>query len=68
MSKFETGKERKRVKSSDFYFALKSQNEIYYQMASVFNVVSKDDDALAKKIFSNVLAGHPSKIFLEKLM
>ncbi|MBT3388418.1 MAG: hypothetical protein HN417_10835 [Desulfobacula sp.] len=76
MSKSKTGqkKYKKDVQSSNFYFALKSQNEIYFQMASIFKEASsdknelakKDKDELAKKVFKGFLIGNSSKISLEK--
>ena len=72
MSKSKAGqkKYKKDVQTSNFYFALKSQDEIYYQMASIFNEASNDrkDDKkeLAKKVFKGFLIGNSSKISLEK--
>lgn len=40
---------------SHSYFAVKSQNELYYQMASIFKHVGKDEDVLAHKIVSTSL-------------
>ncbi len=72
MSKSKAGqkKYKKDVQPSNFYFALKSQNEIYFQMASIFKEASnykKDDkNELAKKVFKGFLIGNSSKISLEK--
>ena len=76
MSKSKAGQKQyqKDVQTSNFYFALKSQDEIYYQMASIFNEASnnkkgdrKDDKKeLAKKVFKGFLIGNSSKISLEK--
>jgi len=72
MSKSKAGQKQyqKDVQTSNFYFALKSQDEIYYQMASIFKEASNDrkDDKkeLAKKVFKGFLIGNSSKISLEK--
>jgi len=72
MSKSKAGqkKYKKDVQTSNFYFALKSQNEIYFQMASIFKEASNDkkDDKneLVKKVFKGFLIGNSSKISLEK--
>ncbi len=65
MSKFKVGKKRKNLESSISYVALKSQDEIYYQMASIFKAVTKDKEKLAKKIFKGFLTGDQSEIVLE---
>lgn len=65
MSKSVVKNRKKRVRSSNLYYAVKSKNEIYYQMASIFKEVSKDEKSFAKKIFSNVLQGPQSKISME---
>ena len=57
---------RKEVQISNVYCALKSQNEIYYQMASIFkHVAANDENKMAKMIFNGFLTGNHSKIFLE---
>ncbi|MCK5837057.1 MAG: hypothetical protein KAH09_07300 [Desulfobacula sp.] len=65
MVKSKVGKKKKIVDVSKAYAALKSQDEIYYQMASIFKVVTRDEDKLAKKILSGLLTGKQSEIFLE---
>jgi len=65
MSKSEVENKKKRVRSSHLYYAMKSKNELYYQMASIFKEVSKDEDSFTKKIFSRVLQSPQSKIFME---
>ena len=65
MAKSKVRKKRKSVQTANSYFALRSQNEIYYQMASIFKQVANDENKLAKKIFSRVLTGNQSKIFME---
>jgi len=65
MAKPKVGRIGKSAEMSNSYFALKSKNEIYYQMASIFKQVANDENKLAKKIFSRVLTGNQSKIFME---
>ena len=65
MAKSKLGKKRNRGKKINLCFALKSQNEVYYQMASIFKQAGKGEDELAKKIFTRVLTGNQSKISLE---
>lgn len=59
-------KETKNVQTSRFYFALKSKNEIYFQMASIFKEISNDKDEFAKNMFKGMIIKEPSNIFLEK--
>ena len=65
-SKVEIKRYKKGVQASNFYFGLKSKNEIYFQMASIFKEVTNDEDKLAKTIFNGFLTGDSSKIFMEK--
>jgi len=70
MSKLRVGKNgevKKTFKNSNSYFALKSQNELYYQMASIFKAVTKNEDKLEQKVFYKVLSGNSSDIYLENL-
>lgn len=55
-------------KSSDSYAATKSQNEVYYQMASIFKQVVKREDKHAKKILNRLLARNNLEISLENSM
>ena len=41
-------------KMSNSYAAIKSQNEVYYQMASIFKQVSNNEDKMANKILSKL--------------
>ncbi|MCG8568413.1 MAG: hypothetical protein MI747_25365 [Desulfobacterales bacterium] len=43
--------------SRSFYGAGKSKNEIYFQMASVFRAVSRDENRLAGIWMSRIMAG-----------
>lgn len=46
--------------------ALKANNEIYYQMASIFKQISHDKGKSAQRILNKYLPGQSSEIFLEK--
>ncbi|MCP3871780.1 MAG: hypothetical protein GY699_01285 [Desulfobacteraceae bacterium] len=65
MAESKVGTIQGNVEISNSYFALKSQDEIYYQMASIFKEAANDENDLAKKIFSGVLTGNTSEISLE---
>ena len=57
------GSKNKDNQRSIAYFALKSKNEIYYQMASVFKAVATDENQMGKKILSRLLTkNHPKKV------
>lgn len=55
----------------NFYGALKSKHEIYFQMASLFQEVTKDEKKLAHKWMELVLRSNPSdssgKFFLNHI-
>ncbi|MCP4718421.1 MAG: hypothetical protein GY860_03100 [Desulfobacteraceae bacterium] len=49
-----------RVLSANFYGALKSKNEIYFQMASIFKEVTHDEKKLENKWMEQILtSNHP---------
>lgn len=54
-----------------FYGALKSKNEIYFQIASVFTAASRDETRLAKawmhRILMSSLPDNTGKMFLNGL-
>ena len=52
--KIVTKKYKKDMPQPNFYFALKSKNEIYFQMASIFKEVTNNKDELAKKIVKTI--------------
>lgn len=56
-----TGKKTGQKNSTvPFYGALKSKNEIYFQMASVFKAVSRDENRLAGEWMQRILmSAHP---------
>ncbi len=66
MSKLKEKKNRKDTRKSNFYFALKSENEIYFQMASIFQEITNDGEELTKEFFNGFLLKKSSEIFLEK--
>ena len=55
----------KDTQTSSFYFALKSKNEIYFQMASIFKEITNDGEELTKELFDGILIEDSSKLFLE---
>ena len=55
----------KQNQKSNTYFALKSQNELYYQMASIFVAVTGDEDKLEQMVFKKFFPGNSPEIFLE---
>ena len=52
----------KEAVASGFYGAVRSKNEIYFQMASVFKAVSRDENRLAGEWMTRILAGKRSEI------
>ncbi len=64
--KLEKKRDNKDGQISKFYFALKSKDEIYFQMASIFKEITNDGEELTKEFFNGRLIGEPAEIFLEK--
>ena len=60
-----------RVVPANFYGALKSKNEIYFQMASLFKEVTHDEKKLENKWMEQILiSNHPDssgKYFINNL-
>ena len=60
-----------RVLSVNFYGALKSKNEIYFQMASLFKEVTQDEKKLEHEWMERILTTNPSdisgKIFINNI-
>lgn len=52
-------------KNINFRAALKSNSEIYYQMASIFKFISHDNGKLAQKLFNKYHPDSGNEIFLE---
>lgn len=51
--------ETPRVSATNFYGALKSKNEIYFQMASLFKEVTRDEKKLKNQWMAKVLLANP---------
>lgn len=66
--KVEKNMKTKRFNKANSYFALKSKNEVYYQMASIFKAVTHNEDKLTKKILTKILSKNSSEIYLESLL
>ncbi len=67
-----TGKEKDaHVLSVNFYGALKSKNELYFQMASLFKEVTQDGENLENIWIERILTANPSntsgKIFINNI-
>ena len=57
MAAIKTGKKNlKKPQAIKPYFAVRSKNEIYYQMASVFKAVTKDEDELTRNMFGSLMS------------
>ena len=68
MAKPKVGRIGKSAEMSNSYFALKSKNEIYYQMASIFKEVSRDTNNMEKNIFTRLLIDNSSDILMENFL
>lgn len=55
-----------KTKSPQTYFALKSENEVYYQMASILSHASEKKGSLADRLLLKALVGDLSNVFIEK--
>ncbi len=58
MSRFEvpTKRNKENIQMCMQYFALKSNNEIYYQMASIFKEITNDEQKIENQFFNMFLA------------
>lgn len=56
---------KNQTQPSKFKAALKANNEIYYQMASIFKQISHHKGNSAQRILNRYLPGQPNEIFLE---
>jgi len=54
MERSKATKKIQHSEKSSIYYAVKSKNDIYYQMASIFSAAKKDD-TLLKEVFRGVL-------------
>ena len=62
-----TGKKKNLKKPTAIkpYFAIRSKNEVYYQMASVFKAVTKDEDELTQKMLGSLISMKYPSFFVE---
>ncbi|MCK5162392.1 MAG: hypothetical protein KAQ72_01675 [Desulfobacula sp.] len=65
MAKSKVGNKGKSVETFNPCFALKSQNEIYYQMASILKEAARDKNNIEEEIFSKLLTDSQPNIFME---
>ncbi len=56
MERSKAAKKIQYPEKSNIYYAVKSKNDIYYQMASIFSAANRDDKLL-KAVFSGVQDG-----------
>lgn len=72
----ESFKYRKKAQGRDqavppFYVAVKSQNEVYFQMASLFKEVTKGEEALSGRWMDRILksraSNSPGKFFPDNI-
>ncbi len=65
------GGTKKTALTTPFYGALKSKHEIYFQMASLFKEVTKDEKKLSGQWMDRILASQsaniPGKIFMDNI-
>ena len=61
MAQFQVPEKIKGGKTFNTYFALKSQNEIYYQMASIFKEIAIDEEIVAENILDGIIKNKQSK-------
>ncbi len=47
------------------YFAVKAKDDIFYQMASIFKEITRDDEIESKKLISSMISQNRSDFFLE---
>ncbi|MFA5904326.1 MAG: hypothetical protein WC836_10360 [Desulfobacula sp.] len=67
MAASKTGKKKslRKPQTIHTYFALRSKNEIYYQMASVFKAVTKDKDELTQEMLGTLMSIKNPNFFVE---
>lgn len=61
-SAFSKGAKKKTTLTAPFYGALKSNNEIYFQMASLFKEVTKDEKKLSGQWMDRILTSRSANI------
>lgn len=67
MAESKLRRKRRGLKSSDLFVAIKSKNEIYYKMASIFKHASFDADNMAKEVVTGFLTIDPAKVSLPEV-
>jgi len=63
--KTEKKKRFKKNQGINTYFALRSKNELYYQMASVFKAVTKDKEELTQEMIGALMSIKNPNFFVE---
>jgi len=64
-SKTRVKKNMKRFQEIKPYFAVRSKHEVYYQMASMFKAVTKNEDELTQKMFGSLMSMKYPDFFVE---
>lgn len=64
MKRSKVAKNNQYSEKSNIYYAVKSKDDIYYQMASIFSAANKDD-TLLKDVLWSVSDGRLSEKLLE---
>ncbi len=68
---YSKGRKKNTTLTTPFYGALKSKHEIYFQMASLFKEVTKDEKKLSGQWMDRILASQsaniPGKIFMDNI-
>lgn len=67
MAASKTGKKKnlRKRQAINPYFAIRSQDDIYYQMASVFKAVTKNEDELTQKMLGSLISMKYPGFFVE---
>ena len=67
MARSKTGKKKNLRKDQAInpYFAVRSQDDIYYQMASVFKAVTKDEEELTQRMLGTLMSMKYPDFFVE---
>ena len=68
---YPNGGKKETALTTPFYGALKSKHEIYFQMASLFKEVTRDEEELSGQWMDRILASQhaniPGKIFMDNI-
>ena len=66
MAAIKTGKKNlKKPQAIKPYFAVRSKNEIYYQMASIFKAATKNEEELTQRMLGTLLSMKKPEFFVE---